>query len=123
MRIVGYVYMLKCADNSYYIGSHRGEDPQHRAAQHNDGVFKTAHTYKRRPVTLVWSEFFYRYDEMVAVERQLKGWSRKKKEALIDGDDTLLKQLSARGYKPSIDADPSRRGCAAPQDEAEGAET
>lgn len=43
MRIVGYVYMLKCADNSYYIGSHRGEDPQHRAAQHNDGEIGRAH--------------------------------------------------------------------------------
>lgn len=118
MRIVGHVYMLKCRDGSYYVGSHRGEEVEARVWQHNEGVDKKAYTFSRRPVELVWSDYFYRYDEMVACERQIKGWSRKKKEALIDGDSAMLKALSARGFKPAFAAHPSRRGLtAAPQDE------
>lgn len=119
MRVVGFVYMLKCRDNSYYVGSHRGEDVATRVSEHNKGTGKHAYTFTRRPVELVWSEYFYRYDEMVACERQIKGWSRKKKEALINGDNESLRAFSKRGFKPAQAAHPSRRGCAAPQDEGD----
>jgi putative endonuclease len=109
MRVVGFVYMLRCADGSYYVGSHRGEDVLVRVSQHNEGVDPHSYTFRRRPVDLVWSAYFYRYDEMVACERQIKGWSRAKKEALIRGDSEMLQMLSKRGVKPSLVADPSRR--------------
>ncbi len=109
MRIVGYVYMVRCADGSYYVGSHRGDDPDARVWEHNEGADKRAYTFKRRPVELVWSDYFYRYEEMVACERQIKGWSRAKKEALIRGDGAALKALSKRGVRPSLVPDPSRR--------------
>lgn len=101
--------MLLCADKSYYIRSHRGNDPSTRVWAHNEGVDPSSYTFKRRPVELVWSEWFDRYDEMVARERQIKGWSRKKKEALIRGDGGALRALSARGVRPSLASDPSRR--------------
>jgi len=116
MRIVGFVYMLECRDGSYYVGSHRGEDPAYRVWEHNAGVHKHAYTFMRRPVELVWCEYFYRYDEMVAVERQIKGWSRAKKEALIREDGGALRALSKRGVRPSLVAHPSRRTFGPPQD-------
>jgi len=117
-RPVGYVYMLACADMSYYVGSHRGYDPISRVIDHNEGVDPGAYTFKRRPVELVWCEPFDRFDEMVARERQIKGWSRAKKEALIRMDGGALKALSKRGVKPPKVSDPSRRAFGAPQDEA-----
>lgn len=109
MRVVGFVYIVQCADGSYYVGSHRGDDVLVRASQHNEGLDAHSYTFRRRPVDLVWSEYFYRYDDMVACERQIKGWSRAKKEALIRGDGAALRALSARGVKPSLVSDPSRR--------------
>jgi putative endonuclease len=93
-----YVYMLRCADNSYYIGSATGDDLQPRIDQHNSGAFP-GYTFRRRPVTLVWSEHFDRITDGIAAERQIKGWSRAKKEALIRGDWTAIRQLSRRGGK------------------------
>ncbi|WDI30804.1 GIY-YIG nuclease family protein [Hyphococcus flavus] len=109
MRVVGFVYMLQCADGSYYVGSHRGDDVDTRIQQHNEGINTHSYTFRRRPVELVWSDCFYRFDELVACERQIKGWSRAKKEALIRGDRAALKELSARGVKLPDVADPSRR--------------
>jgi len=109
MRVVGFVYMLQCADGSYYVGSHRSDAVETRVAQHNEGIDTRSYTFRRRPVELVWSEYFYRYDEMVACERQIKRWSRVKKEALIRGDGAALRALSQRGVRPSLVSDPSRR--------------
>jgi putative endonuclease len=57
------------------------------------GMF-TGYTYKRRPVTLVWNEYFSTRDDAKIVEKQIKGWSRAKKEALINGDWELISQLA-----------------------------
>ena len=81
-----FVYLLRCSDGAYYIGSHRGEDVAHRVADHNAGRFPQAWTQRRRPVELVWAESFESALDATAVERQLKGWTRAKKEALIRGD-------------------------------------
>ncbi|MGB3864670.1 MAG: GIY-YIG nuclease family protein [Xanthobacteraceae bacterium] len=95
-----YVYMLRCSDDSYYIGSATGEDLSHRIAQHNTGAFP-GYTFSRRPVTLVWSEYFDRITDGIAAERQLKGWNRAKKEALIKGDWSMLTILAKRrGGRP-----------------------
>ncbi|HRQ23947.1 MAG TPA: GIY-YIG nuclease family protein [Anaerolineales bacterium] len=79
------VYILLCSDGSYYTGS--TSDLDKRLWQHNEGVVRTAYTYSRRPVKLVWfSEEVPHYSEALAFEHQVKGWSRAKKEALIRGD-------------------------------------
>ena len=87
-----YVYMLRCADGSYYVGSTRASLEQ-RVGQHNAGTFD-GYTKSRRPVELVLSQFFERITDAVAAERQIKGWSRAKKEALIRGDFEALKVLA-----------------------------
>jgi putative endonuclease len=75
-----YVYMLRCADNSYYVGSATGDDLQPRIDEHNCGAFP-GYTFSRRPVTLVWSERFDRISDGIAAERQIKGWSRAKQRS------------------------------------------
>lgn len=90
-----FVYILRCADDSYYVGSATGEDLAPRIHQHNAGAY-TGYTSSRRPVVLVWSEHFDRVTDGIACERQLKGWSRAKKEALIRGDWSSLRTLSSR---------------------------
>lgn len=89
-----HVYMLRCADGSCYVGSARlGLD--RRVSEHNQGAFG-GYTSKRLPVELVWAEHFLDITDAIAVERQIKGWSRAKKEALIQGDFTLIRRLSKR---------------------------
>jgi putative endonuclease len=97
--VVAWVYILECADGGLYIGSHRGDDVMVRVSQHNAGLDPKAWTYRRRPVRLAWSEWFPRYDDAVAFERQLKSWSRGKKLALIRGDIAALKALAKRKRK------------------------
>jgi putative endonuclease len=89
-----YIYMLRCADGSYYIGSAR-RGLERRLWEHNNGFFG-GYTSKRLPVELVWSEHFLDITDAIAVERQLKGWSRAKKEALIRGDYDTIKVLAQR---------------------------
>ncbi len=89
------VYILRCADGAYYVGLTR-LSVEKRVAEHNAGKFG-GYTASRRPVSLVFSETFERITDAISVERQLKGWSRAKKEALIAGDLELLKSLSKRG--------------------------
>ncbi len=78
-----YVYILKCADDSYYVG--RTGDIERRLAQHQDGTFG-GYTAARRPVQLLWHQHFQTEDEAFKTEWKLKKWSRAKKEALIAGD-------------------------------------
>jgi putative endonuclease len=95
-----YVYLLRCADGSYYVGSATGEDLGPRVDQHNAGSYP-GYTFSRRPVVLVWSEYFDRITDGIAAERQIKGWSRAKKEALLRSDWTKVSELSRRrGGRP-----------------------
>jgi putative endonuclease len=95
-----FVYMLRCADGSFYVGSATGDDLTRRIAEHQSGYYH-GYTSTRRPVTLVWSEHFLRITDAIAVERQIKGWSRAKKEALIKGDWSAIEQFSKRrGGRP-----------------------
>ena len=87
-----YVYILHCADGRFYVGSTR-ESLEHRVAEHNAGSYD-GYTKSRRPVRLAWSAHFPNVTDAIAAERQLKGWSRAKKTALIRGDIDLLKRLS-----------------------------
>lgn len=96
-----WVYILKCADDSYYVGTHRGPDPLVRESAHNDGLDPRSYTYKRRPVALVWCTEYEDPLQAVQFERQLKGWSRAKKEAVIRGDWAALPALArSRSRQP-----------------------
>jgi putative endonuclease len=91
------LYILRCADGSYYVGTaRRGLDT--RFAEHEAGTFD-GYTARRRPVVLVFSHHFQRAEDAIAAERQVKGWRREKKEALIQGKLDLLPELSKRGKK------------------------
>jgi putative endonuclease len=90
-----FVYMLRCADNSLYIGSATGDDLTRRIAEHQNGAHE-GYTSKRRPVVLIWSEHFDRITDAIAAERKLKGWSRARKEALARGDWVSVRSLSRR---------------------------
>lgn len=94
MRI--WVYILECADGAFYVGSYRGDDPAEREAEHNDGRDPKAWTYSRRPVKLVWCTEFEDPGQAVACERQLKGWTRLKKQAVIRGEWATLPALARR---------------------------
>ena len=93
-----WVYILQCADGSYYIG--HSDDLEVRLQQHHSGALG-GYTKHRRPVSLGYSHDVPSRDDAFAVERQIKGWSRKKKEALIRGDWEELCQLARGRGRPS----------------------
>ncbi|TVV72516.1 TrmJ/YjtD family RNA methyltransferase [Sphingomonas solaris] len=107
-----HTYMLQCADGSYYVG--HTDDLETRLAQHQAGE-APGYTHNRRPVTLVWSEDFSDREQAFAVEKQLKGWSRAKKEALIEGDWETVRSLARRVLR-----DEPSPGSVSPQDERRG---
>lgn len=78
-----WVYILRCADGSYYIG--HTDDLERRVAQHQEGTIP-GYTHDRRPIALMWAQDFPTRIEALERERQVKDWSRKKKEALFAGD-------------------------------------
>lgn len=84
-------YLLRCADGSYYTG--HTDDLPRRIAEHQSGLF-TGYTYKRRPIEIVWSDAFQTRDDAKAAERQIKGWTRAKKEALIASDWNRISELA-----------------------------
>ena len=93
-----YVYMLRCADKSYYVGLARnGLDA--RIADHQSGRYP-GYTHPRRPVELVWSADFIWLKDAIACERRIKGWRREKKEALLRGDHGALPILSRTAKNP-----------------------
>ncbi|MET3470841.1 putative GIY-YIG superfamily endonuclease/proteasome lid subunit RPN8/RPN11 [Novosphingobium sp. 1529] len=85
-----HAYLLLCADGSFYAG--HTDDLEARMAQHQHGI--SGDTAKRRPVRLVWQQDFATRDEALSAELRIKGWSRAKKQALIDGDRDRLKRLA-----------------------------
>lgn len=87
----GYIYILECSDGTYYTGSTK--DLPLRIQQHNEGEGAN-HTKKRLPVKLIYYEEYQRIDKAFYREKQVQGWSRKKKEALISGNPQLLPELA-----------------------------
>ena len=94
-----YVYMLRCSDSSYYVG--HTNDLEHRLSAHEGGAIE-GYTLSRRPVELVFSDQFSTRLEAFHRERQIKGWSRANKEALIKGDWDGLVELSKRSSGQAI---------------------
>jgi putative endonuclease len=79
-----FVYILKCKDDSFYTGITNNLD--RRLQEHNIGLDTNAYTFSRRPVELVWYETFSDPNQAITIEKKIKGWSRRKKQALIDED-------------------------------------
>ena len=98
------VYILRCADGSYYTGLTK-QDAEARAWEHNQDPID-GYTARRRPVTLVFQEVYDRITDAIARERQIKGWSRRKKEALIRGDYEALPEFASRPKKTVRQAEP-----------------
>lgn len=100
------VYILLCADGAYYTGV--TNDLDRRLEEHQSGFNPIAYTYKRRPVKLVFFEWFPDADQAIAFEKQVKGWRREKKEALIRRDWAALPELS-KNYALLRQAEEDRR--------------
>ncbi len=90
-----HVYILRCADDSFYVGS--TWDLERRISEHNLGL-GAAYTRRRRPVELVWCADYDRVDEAFAMEKRIQGWSRAKRQALVDGDTDRLPGLASRSW-------------------------
>ena len=88
-----FVYLLECADGSYYVG--HADNLELRLIEHEKGVF-AGYTALRLPVKMVWSESFATRDAALKVEEQLKGWRREKKAALISGGWTAVAALGKK---------------------------
>ena len=86
-----WAYMLRCADGHYYTG--HTDDLERRVAQHQSGEVR-GYTYERRPVELVWSDYFPTRAEALEAEFRIKSWSRRKKEALIAENWDRLSQAA-----------------------------
>jgi putative endonuclease len=92
----GYVYIIKCADNSYYTGV--TNDPERRLAEHQQGI-GSQYTKTRRPLELVWVSEEMHILTAIENEKKVKGWRREKKEALINGYWDKLPELSVAYWK------------------------
>jgi len=90
-----WVYILQCSDGSYYTGS--TSNLEKRVSEHKLGIIK-GYTSSRRPVKLVYSQYFPDVHEALLAERKIKCWSRKKKEALINNDFETLRKLSRKKW-------------------------
>jgi putative endonuclease len=106
MRQEWFVYILLCSDQTLYTGM--THDPDARLEEHGSGLDPTAYTFRRRPVRLVWIRSFPSRYEALSFEHQVKGWSRRKKEALIHMDWDAIHEI-VRAERRSRGAR-SRRG-------------
>ena len=89
-----WVYIVECSDASYYTGI--TNDVDRRVAEHNLGTDAHAYTFMRRPVVLVYSTEYADPDSAIRFEKQVKGWTRAKKRALIRGDWAALRARPQR---------------------------
>ena len=87
-----FVYILLCSDGSYYTGIINNLEV--RLYEHQSGADVKSYTFKRRPVNMVFHEMFNDVNRAIEFEKQVKGWRRAKKEAIINGDWYLLPELS-----------------------------
>jgi putative endonuclease len=90
-----FIYILECSDTSFYIGI--TNDIEQRLQEHQAGIDKSCYTYNKRPLHLCYQEEFSEVEQAILREKQLKKWSRKKKQALINQDFDRLVSLSKKG--------------------------
>lgn len=102
---MAWMYILECADGSYYVGSTR--DLERRISEHQQGL-GAKYTSNRLPVKLVYGEEYDRVADAYTREKQVQGWRRAKREALINGDLELLPLLAKKIFdKRKINKDNS----------------
>ena len=102
---MAWMYILECADGSYYVGSTK--NLERRISEHQQGL-DAKYTSRRLPVKLVYGEEYDRVADAYAREKQVQGWRRAKREALINGDLELLPTLAKKVFnKSKIDRDDS----------------
>jgi len=87
-----YVYILKCSDDSYYTGI--TNNIERRINEHQFGKLLDCYTYNRRPVFVKFHQEFNDVLQAIYFEKKIKGWTRAKKEALINNDFEMLQILS-----------------------------
>ena len=92
-----FVYILQCADNSFYIGL--TNNIKRRVLEHSTGYYPKSYTSKRLPIELLYREIYACPYKAREREVQLKGWSRVKKIALIENDFDALPGLSKKFFK------------------------
>ena len=95
-----YVYILECSDKTYYTGV--TNNISLRLSQHQNGKSKDSYTYSRRPLELVYYAEFTDINIAIRKEKQIKKWSKKKKEALINDNYDLLPNLSKKNFKKDL---------------------
>lgn len=91
-----FVYILKCSDNSYYTGI--TSNLSKRITEHKIGIYKDSYTFSRRPIELVFFAEFTDIKLAIQTEKQIKKWSRVKKEALINGEFEKLPNLAKKNF-------------------------
>ncbi len=87
-----FVYIALCLDDTYYTGV--TNNVERTIEEHNNGNDANAYTYFRRPIKLIWQNKFNSNTEAINWEKKIKGWNRKKKEALMRGEFELLPYLA-----------------------------
>ncbi|THV61369.1 GIY-YIG nuclease family protein [Flagellimonas alvinocaridis] len=94
---LSYVYILKCSDGTYYTGV--TSDLEKRIEEHIVGKRSTSYTFSRRPVELVFYAKFTQIELAIQKEKQIKKWSKAKKEALINGQYDALPNLAKKKFQ------------------------
>ncbi len=92
-----FIYILKCFDDSYYVGV--TSNLSRRIQEHQVGKYRNSYTFKRRPIRLVYFEEYNDVRIAISREKQIKKWSRPKKEALIKNKFDKLPNLSKKGFE------------------------
>ena len=92
----GYMYILECFDGTYYTGSTKYLERRLQEHQNGEGA---NYTSKRLPVALLYYEEYDRIDHAFYREKQVQGWSRKKKEALMGGNVEMLPELAKKIFR------------------------
>ena len=95
---MAWMYIVQCSDESYYVGSTKYLN--RRLSQHQDGV-GSKYTSGRLPVQLVYCEEYDRVSDAFYREKQVQGWTRRKREALINGSPELLPALAKKIFDKS----------------------
>ncbi len=91
-----FVYILECSDGSFYTGV--TNDLERRLKEHISGSNKESYTFSKRPVELKWFGSFTRIEHAIEKEKQLKKWSKAKKQALINDDWDRIQNLSKKKF-------------------------
>lgn len=94
---LSFVYILKCADGTYYTGA--TSNLEKRILEHTIGKYENSYTYFRRPLELIFYAEFTNISIAIEKEKQIKNWSKAKKEALINGDYDQLPNLAKKKFK------------------------